>query len=96
MQTNFTPEQLSKPDMASSEVELRACLQCNYCINNCPTFQELGDELDSPRGRIFQIKEMLESERTPPVLPGVHVHLSVQCALYAPGGSCPGIYRGEL
>ena len=79
MQTNFTPEQLSKPDMASSEVELRACLQCNYCINNCPTYQELGDELDSPRGRIFQIKEMLESERTPDEQTVRHIDQCLSC-----------------
>lgn len=65
MQTNFTPEQLINPAMASSNEELRACLQCDYCITNCPTYQVLDDEFDSPRGRIYLIKEMLESERKP-------------------------------
>lgn len=65
MRTHFTPEQLSDPEIASSNVELSACLQCDYCINNCPTHQLLGDEWDSPRGRIFLIKEMLEKAGRP-------------------------------
>lgn len=60
MQTTFTPEQLADPAIADCNVELRACLQCDYCISNCPTYQLLGDEYDSSRGRIFLIKEMLE------------------------------------
>lgn len=65
MQTRFTPAQLTRPAIASSDEELRACLQCGYCIANCPTYQILGDELDSSRGRIYLIKEMLENESTP-------------------------------
>lgn len=60
MQTNFTQEQLSDPAIANSDVELRACLQCDYCIRNCPTYQITGNKYDSSRGRIFLIKEMME------------------------------------
>lgn len=65
MLTKFTPEQLADPAIGDSNVELRACLQCNYCVSNCPTYQLLGDELDSSRGRIFLIKEMLEKGGEP-------------------------------
>ncbi len=65
MLTKFTPEQLADPTISNSNVELRACLQCDYCISNCPTYQLLGDEFDSSRGRIFLIKEMLENASKP-------------------------------
>jgi len=65
MQTHFTPEQLTNSDIASSDVELSACLQCGYCIDNCPTYKLTGEEYDSPRGRIFLINEMLEKADTP-------------------------------
>ncbi|MBT2987622.1 MAG: glycolate oxidase subunit GlcF [Candidatus Thiodiazotropha sp. (ex Ctena orbiculata)] len=65
MQTSFSAQQLSMPAIASSDVELRACLQCDYCTPNCPTFQLLGDEYDSSRGRVYLIKELLESEGRP-------------------------------
>ncbi|MES9993710.1 MAG: glycolate oxidase subunit GlcF [Candidatus Thiodiazotropha sp.] len=65
MQTSFTTQQLSIPAIASSEVELRACLQCDYCTPNCPTYKILGDEYDSSRGRVFLIKELLESDGKP-------------------------------
>ena len=65
MLTTFTPEQLASPAIADSNVELRACLQCDYCISNCPTYQLVGDEFDSSRGRIFLIKEMLENGGKP-------------------------------
>ncbi|MES9970869.1 MAG: glycolate oxidase subunit GlcF [Candidatus Thiodiazotropha sp.] len=66
MQTNFTQYQLTLPAIASAEVELRACLQCDYCTPNCPTYNLLGDEYDSSRGRVYLIKELLESEGKPP------------------------------
>jgi glycolate oxidase iron-sulfur subunit len=63
VQTNFTAQQLRDPDTASSNSVLRSCVHCGMCTATCPTFLLLGDELDSPRGRIYLIKDMLETGR---------------------------------
>ena len=61
MQTSFTAEQLENPRISEANTILRKCVHCGFCTATCPTYVLLGDELDSPRGRIYLIKNMLES-----------------------------------
>ncbi len=63
MQTNFSIKQLADPQISESNKILRKCVHCGFCTATCPTYQLLGDELDSPRGRIYLIKQMLEEGR---------------------------------
>lgn len=79
MQTRFSPEQLADPDMASSEGVIRKCVHCGFCTATCPTYVELGDELDSPRGRIYLMKEMLEAEAAPTAEVVTHIDRCLSC-----------------
>ena len=79
MQTNFTTQQLADPQTASSNTILRTCVHCGFCTATCPTFVLLGDELDSPRGRIYLIKDMLESGRAATQEVVQHVDRCLSC-----------------
>ncbi|NCY25795.1 MAG: glycolate oxidase iron-sulfur subunit [Alphaproteobacteria bacterium] len=79
MQTNFTPEQLRDPELREANTILRSCVHCGMCTATCPTFVELGDELDSPRGRIYLIKDMLENGRPATELEARHVDRCLSC-----------------
>lgn len=79
MQTFFTDEQLKLPALARSNEILRACVHCGFCTATCPTYQVLGDELDSPRGRIYLIKEMLESGRPADARTVKHLDRCLSC-----------------
>jgi glycolate oxidase iron-sulfur subunit len=79
MQTNFSPEQLADPATASSETIIRKCVHCGFCTATCPTYVLLGDELDSPRGRIYLIKDMLENGRVPDAELVKHVDRCLSC-----------------
>ena len=89
MQTTFTPDQLRDPDTRESNGILRTCVHCGFCTATCPTFVLLGDELDSPRGRIYLIKDMLESGKpaTPEVVKHIDRCLScLSCMTTCPSG----------
>ncbi len=79
MQTNFSLAQLADPAMASSEKILRACVHCGFCTATCPTYLLLGDELDSPRGRIYMMKDMLESGEPAPAEVVKHIDRCLSC-----------------
>jgi len=87
MQTNFTLAQLADPQTYASEKILRACVHCGFCTATCPTYVLLGDELDSPRGRIYLIKDMLEHER--PATRDVVKHIDRCLSCLACMTTCP-------
>ena len=95
MQTTFTPEQLTDPGIARSNEILRACVHCGFCTATCPTYQVLGDELDSPRGRIYLIKDMLENDREPDAKTVKHIDRCLSCL--ACMSTCPsGVHYMHL
>ncbi len=79
MQTSFTLAQLADADIASANDILRKCVHCGFCVATCPTYVLLGDELDSPRGRIYLIKEMLEHDRPASPLVALHIDRCLSC-----------------
>ena len=79
MQTSFSPEQLAHSDTRESEKILRACVHCGFCTATCPTYVLLGDELDSPRGRIYLIKDMLENDRPATETVVKHIDRCLSC-----------------
>ena len=79
MQTSFAPDQLNDPQTAHSEKIIRKCVHCGFCTATCPTYVLLGDELDSPRGRIYLIKDMLEKQRQPDEELVTHVDRCLSC-----------------
>ncbi len=87
MRTEFTAEQLRDPGIAASNDVLRTCVHCGLCTATCPTFVLLGDELDSPRGRIYLIKDMLEGGK--PASEAVTTHLDRCLSCFACMTTCP-------
>ena len=89
MQTNFTPEQLQDPRLAEADSILKRCVHCGLCTATCSTYVMLGDERDSPRGRIYLMKDMFERARD--ASPEVQFHLDrclsrLSCMTTCPGG----------
>ena len=95
MQTHFTENQLKDPGTQRANEILRACVHCGFCTATCPTYQVLGDELDSPRGRIYLIKDMLENNRVPDEKVVKHVDRCLSCL--ACMSTCPsGVHYMHL
>ncbi|MEF3048582.1 glycolate oxidase subunit GlcF [Pseudotabrizicola sp. L79] len=95
MQTNFTAEQLQDPGIQRANEVLRTCVHCGFCTATCPTYQVLGDELDSPRGRIYLIKDMLENNRPADEKTVKHIDRCLSCL--ACMSTCPsGVHYMHL
>jgi glycolate oxidase iron-sulfur subunit len=95
VQTAFTPEQLADPHVAESEKIIRKCVHCGFCLATCPTYVTLGNELDSPRGRIYLIKDMLENDR--PASREVVTHVDRCLSCLACMTTCPsGVHYQHL
>jgi len=95
MQTSFTLAQLADPNIAESDKILRACVHCGFCTATCPTYVLDGNELDSPRGRIYLIKDMLEHDR--PATAEVTKHIDRCLSCLACMTTCPsGVHYMHL
>jgi glycolate oxidase iron-sulfur subunit len=79
MQTSFSLAQLADPHIAEAEKILRACVHCGFCTATCPTYVLDGNELDSPRGRIYLIKDMLEHEQPANADVALHIDRCLSC-----------------
>jgi Fe-S oxidoreductase len=79
MQTSFASDLLADPEFAESERVVRTCVHCGFCTATCPTYVLLGDELDSPRGRIYLMKDMLEKNRPADAETVKHIDRCLSC-----------------
>ncbi|MFU8814697.1 MAG: glycolate oxidase subunit GlcF [Pseudomonadales bacterium] len=94
MQTKLPLHLLATDDGVRADAILRSCVHCGFCNATCPTYQLLGDELDGPRGRIYLIKEMLETEQADEV---TRLHLDRCLTCRSCETTCPsGVRYGEL
>lgn len=94
MQTRLLPAVQDTPEGREAEAILRACVHCGFCLATCPTYQLLGDERDSPRGRIYLIKQMLEGEAA---TASTQRHLDRCLTCLACETTCPsGVRYGRL
>ena len=87
MRTRFAAEALADPEFAASEREIRRCVHCGFCLATCPTYVLLGDELDSPRGRIALMQDMLENAKPPSAEVVKHIDRCLSCL--ACSTTCP-------
>ena len=105
MQTNFNSVQLADPTIARADAILRRCVHCGLCTATCPTYVLTGDERDSPRGRIYFMKQMFEEREVTPSMT-YHIDRCLSCfscmttcpsrrRLHASGRSRPGAHRGQ-
>ena len=79
MQTRFSESQLAHPALAEANEVLRTCVHCGLCLSTCPTYALLGDERDSPRGRIYMIKDMLEQDAPADATVTRHIDRCLSC-----------------
>jgi len=94
MQTEISAELLDTPEGREADEILRACVHCGFCTATCPTYQLLGDELDGPRGRIYQIKQAMEG-REPTRITQIHLDRCLSCRSCET--TCPsGVRYGRL
>ena len=94
MQTKLAAFIKNSPQGQEADAILRSCVHCGFCLATCPTYQILGDELDSPRGRIYLMKQMLEGQ---PVTQKTQLHLDRCLTCRACETTCPsGVRYGAL
>ncbi|MBO6783526.1 MAG: glycolate oxidase subunit GlcF [Alphaproteobacteria bacterium] len=95
MQTHFSLAQLANPDIAATNDILRTCVHCGFCTATCPTYVLLGDELDSPRGRIYLMKQMFEADA--PATEEVVTHIDRCLSCLSCMTTCPsGVHYQHL